>query len=313
LRYRLYIEEDAFMKILMSAALFSGLLAAVPGASAQPARGAASGATTRDLQRLQDALTNLDESLADLDPEHPRTGEFQERAADIREDLVWLKVEVRRHQRTSGGTGWGASRADVEQIRRSIVDLEDDVNGALRRASSRPDENVLEEGTEIQVRLEDRLSSATARREDRFEASVAAPVRSRGMVVIPAGTRMQGVVQSVERGERPSRAGRLGLSFYAIYLDERTRTDISTRVVSIQEDLDKGDQARKAGVGAVLGAVLGSMIGGKKGAVIGVLAGGAGGVLAKTGEDVVLPAGTVLTLSLDRELTVRDQDPRDRR
>jgi hypothetical protein len=299
------------MKTFAPLAALSGLLFLAASASAQPAR--SGGATTRDLQRLQDALANLDESLADLDPEHPRTGEFQERAADIREDLVWLKVEIRRHQRTSGGSGWGASRSEVEEIRRSIVDLEDDVNGALRRASARPDETVLEEGTEIQVRLEDRLSSATARREDRFEASVAAPVRHRGMVVIPAGTRVQGVVQSAERGERPSRAGRLELSFYSIYLDDRTRTDIRTRVVSIQEELDKGDQAKKAGVGAVLGAVLGSMIGGKKGAVIGVLAGGAGGVLAKTGEDVVLPAGTILTLSLDRELVVRDHDERNRR
>jgi hypothetical protein len=299
------------MKAFAPLAVLSGLLYLVPAASAQPAR--SSGATDRDLQRLQDALSNLDESLADLDPEHPRTGEFQERAADIREELVWLKVEIRRHQRTSGGSGWGASRTEVEEVRRSIVALEDDVNGALRRASARPDEAVLEAGTEIQVRLEDRVSSATARREDRFEASVATPIRHRGIVVIPAGTRVQGVVQTVERGERPSKAGRLGLSFYAIYLDERTRTDISTRVVSIQEELDRGDQAKKAGVGAVLGAVLGSMIGGKKGAVIGVLAGGAGGVLAKTGEDVVLPAGTILTLSLDRELLVRDRDGRDRR
>jgi hypothetical protein len=292
-------------------AALSALLYLVPTASAQPAR--SGGATTRDLQRLQDALTNLDEGLAAIESDHPRMGEFQERAADIREDLVWLKVEIRRHQRTSGGTGFGASRAEVEDIRRAIVALEDDVDGALRRASARPDETVLEEGTEIQVRLEDRVSSATARREDRLEATVATPVRHRGSVVIPAGTRVQGVVQTVERGERPARAGRLGLSFYALYLDDRTRTDISTRVVSIQEDIDKGDQAKKAGVGAVLGAVLGSMIGGKKGAVIGVLAGGAGGVLAKTGEDVVLPAGTILTLSLDRELPVQDRDPRDRR
>jgi len=299
------------MKAFAPLAVLSGLLSLVPSASAQPAR--SGGATDRDLQRLQDSLSNLDESLADLDPEHPRTGEFQERAADIREDLVWLKVEIRRHQRTSGGSGWGASHTEVEEVRRSIVALEDDVNGALRRASARPDEALLEAGTEIQVRLEDRVSSATARREDRFEASVAAPVRHRGIVVIPAGTRVQGLVQTVERGERPSKAGRLGLSFYAIYLDERTRTDISTRVVSIQEELDRGDQAKKAGVGAVLGAVLGSMIGGKKGAVIGVLAGGAGGVLAKTGEDVVLPAGTILTLSLDRELLVRDRDGRERR
>jgi hypothetical protein len=304
------LEGWRTMKTFVSLAVLSGLLAAAPGASAQ-ARG---GASTRDLQRLQDSLTNLDESLADLDPEHPRTGEFQERAADIREDLVWLKVQIRRHQRSSS-TGWGAARTDVEEIRQSIVDLQQDVDTALRRASARPNEITLEEGTEIQVRLEDRLSSATARREDRFEASVAAPVRARGLVVIPAGTRVLGVVQDVERGERPSRAGRLDLSFHAIYLDDRTRTDIRTRVVQIEQDVDRGDQAKKAGIGAVLGGVLGSMIGGKKGAVIGVLAGGAGGVLAKTGEDAVLPAGTILTLSLERPLTVPQDgfEPDDRR
>jgi len=299
------------MKAFAPLAALSALLYLVPTASAQPARSSA--ASTRDLQRLQDALTNLDETLSALDADHPRMGEFQERAADIREDLVWLKVEIRRHQRTGSGSEWGASHVEVEDIRRAIVALEDDVDGALRRASARPDESLLEAGTEIQVRLEDRVSSATARREDRLEATVAAPVRSRGSVVIPAGTRVQGVVQTVERGERPSKAGRLGLSFHAIYLDERTRTDMKTRVVSLQEEIDRGDQAKKAGVGAVLGAVLGSMIGGKKGAVIGVLAGGAGGVLAKSGEDVVLPAGTILTLSLDRELLVQDRDGRDRR
>jgi hypothetical protein len=302
------------MKTLSWLAVAGGLLAFAPVASAQPrpAGGPRSaGATTRDLQRLQDALANLDESLADLEPEHPRAGEFQERAADIREDLIWLKVEMRRHQR-SGTAGWGASRAEVDDIRQSIVDLQDDVGAALRRASnSGPDEITLEEGTTIEVRLEDRLSSATARREDRFEATVAAPVRSRGRVVIPAGTRVRGIVTAAERGERPARAGRLDLTFDAIYLDERTRTDIRTRVVSIEESLDRDDTARRAGIGAVLGAVLGSMIGGRKGAVIGVVIGGTGGVLAKTGEDVVLPAGTILVLSLERPLTVLNDDDAD--
>jgi hypothetical protein len=221
-------------------------------------------------------------------------------------------VEIRRHQR-SGSSGWGASRTEVDEIRSSIVGLQADVDAALRRTSGRPDEVTLEDGTEIQVRLEDRLTSATARREDSIEAVVAVPVRSRGLTVIPAGTRVLGVVQEVERGQRPSRAGRLNLSFHAIYLDERTRTDMRTRVVEIKQDIDRGDQAKKAGIGAVLGGVLGSMFGGKEGAVIGVLAGGAGGVLAKTGEDVVLPAGTVLTLSLDRPLTVAQQDDPPRR
>ncbi|HET9315629.1 MAG TPA: hypothetical protein VFQ51_08565 [Vicinamibacteria bacterium] len=295
------------MKSALPLAVLSCLLAIAPQASAQTTgRGAA---TTRDLDRLQDALANLDESLADLDPEHPRTGEFQERAADIREELVWLKVEMRRHQQ-AGNSGVGTSRADVEAIRKSIVDLQADVDLALRRASGHPDELVLEEGTEIQVRLLDRVTSATARPEDRIEATVAAPVRNRGMVAIPAGTRVLGVVKQAERGQRPSKAGRLELAFHAIYLDDRTRTDIRTRVVELKQDIDRGDQAKKAGIGAVLGGVLGSMIGGKEGAVIGVLAGGAGGVLAKTGEDVVLPAGTIVTLSLDRPLTVQPDETR---
>jgi hypothetical protein len=287
------------MKTAVPLVLLAGLLAIAPGASAQTR----ASATTRDIDRLQDALANLDESLADLDPEHPRTGEFQERAADIREDLVWLKVQMRRHQQ-SGNSGLGTSRADVESIRKSIVDLQADVDSALRRASGRPDELTLEEGTEIQVRLLDRVTSATARPEDRIEATVAVPVRNRGVVAIPAGTRVLGVVKQAERGQRPSKAGKLELAFHAIYLDDRTRTDIRTRVVELKQDIDRGDQAKKAGIGAVLGGVLGSMIGGKEGAVIGVLAGGAGGVLAKTGEDVVLPSGTIITLSLDRSLTV---------
>ena len=287
------------MKTSVLLVLLAGLLAIAPGASAQTR----ASATTRDIDRLQDALANLDESLADLDPEHPRTGEFQERAADIREDLVWLKVQMRRHQQ-SGNSGLGTSRADVESIRKSIVDLQADVDSALRRASGRPNELTLEEGTEIQVRLLDRVTSATARPEDRIEATVAVPVRNRGVVAIPAGTRVLGVVKQAERGQRPSKAGKLELAFHAIYLDDRTRTDIRTRVVELKQDIDRGDQAKKAGIGAVLGGVLGSMIGGKEGAVIGVLAGGAGGVLAKTGEDVVLPSGTIITLSLDRSLTV---------
>lgn len=287
------------MKSFVSLAVLSGLLAVAPHATAQ----SPAATSTRDLERLQDELTNLDESLADLDPGHPRIGEFQERAGDIREDLVWLKVEIRKHQQ-GGGTGWGAARTDVETIRKSISTLQADVDAALRRSSGRTGEVTLEEGTEIQVRLTDRLSSATARREDRFEASVAVPVRDRGVIVIPAGTRVLGVVQQVEKGQRPSKAGKLELSFHAIYVDERTRTEMRARVVELKQDIDRGDQAKKAGIGAVLGGVLGSMIGGKEGAVIGVLAGGAGGVLAKTGEDVVLPPGTVVTLSLDRPLTV---------
>jgi hypothetical protein len=50
--------------------------------------------------------------------------------------------------------------------------------------------------------------------------------------------------------------------------------------------------------------VLGGILGGKKGALLGVIVGGGGAVAATKGDDVELPAGTIVTLRLDRPLEV---------
>jgi hypothetical protein len=279
-------------------------LAGLVWLAAVPSHAQRSGAaTSQDLQRLQDALENLDDSLAALPADHPRHREFADRADELRDDVVYLKVQLRRHQRRQG-EGLGVSKTEVEDLRRSIVSLQGDVDAALNRGFS--GEGVLPEGSDIQVRLDQPLSSRTARVEDRFDASVASPVRLDGRVVIPAGTRMRGIVRNAERAERPAKGGRLELTFDTLYLDDRTRTDIRTRVISLKENLDVGgDTARRAGIGAALGGVLGSIIGGTKGAVVGILVGGGGGLASSKGDDVELPAGTVLTLRLERSLAVR--------
>ncbi len=259
-------------------------------------------ATMQDIQRLQYDLQNLDDSLAALSTSHPRYQEFQDRANDVRDEVTYLKVEIRRGQRTQP-PGLGATRAEVDDLRRSIASLQDDIDGALNRRFS--GSGTLPEGTEIQVRLEQPLSSRTARIEDRFETSVAVPVELDGRVIVPAGTRVRGIVTGVQRGERLIKGGRLDLSFDSIYPDDRTRRDMRARVVSIKENLDlHGDNAKRAGIGAVLGGVIGSVIGGTKGAIIGAVLGGGGALAAKLGEDVELPPGTILTLRLERPLDV---------
>ncbi|PYQ15862.1 MAG: hypothetical protein DMF80_07340 [Acidobacteria bacterium] len=259
-------------------------------------------ATTADIQRLQYDLQNLDDSLAALSTSHPRYQEFQGRADDIRDEVTYLKVELRRAQR-SRTPGVGATRAEVEDLRRSIADLRGDIDAALnRRFSGR---GTLPEGSEIQVRLEQPLSSRTARVEDRFEASVALPVQLEGRVVIPAGIRVRGIVRDAQPAERLVKGGRLDLTFDSIYFDDRTRTDLRTRVVSVKEKIDLGgENAKRAGIGAVLGGVIGQVIGGTKGAIIGAVLGGGGALAAKLGEDVELPAGAILTLQLERPLDV---------
>src|SRR6185503_12129920 len=159
----------------------------------------------------------------------------------------------------------------------------------------------LREGTEIYVRLEEPLSSRTARREDRFEATVFRPVREDGATAIPAGATIRGIVRNAEPAERPSRSGKLDLDFHALFLGSE-RIDVYTRVIAVRENDDAPRE--KAGIGAVLRGVLGGLIGGHKGALVGVLLGGTGAVVGTKGGEVELPAGTILTVRLERPITV---------
>jgi hypothetical protein len=178
-----------------------------------------------------------------------------------------------------------------------VDDLRDDIDRAFDGGSR---EQRLPEGTSIEVRLSHSLSSRVARREDRVEAVVAQPVRADGVLALPAGTPVRGVVTRVEAAERPSKPGRIEIEFDAVYLDD-TRVDMRGRVAEIRES---GGAAEKAGIGAVIGGVLGGILGGKGGAIAGILMGGGGAVVATKGEDVELPAGTVLTIRLERPLVI---------
>lgn len=279
-----------------------GLLAILAALPAAPA--VAADATTADLRSLQDDLVALDNALDTLQPSHPRYQEVKDRADEIREEVIYVKVQVRRHKRDAGSPG--PSREDVDRLRRDITNLRTDIEDSAQRGDDAiAGEGRLETGTDIQVRLEQPLSSKTARQEDRFDATVAEAVRSGSRVVIPAGSRVRGIVQTAEAAERPSKPGRLDLTFDTLTVSGLPRMDIRTRVISIKENLDKSDTAKKAGLGALLGAVLGKVVGGTEGALIGLVVGAGGAVVASKGDDVELPEGAVLTLRLERPLTVR--------
>jgi type IV secretory pathway VirB10-like protein len=280
--------------LVISAIALVAAFAATPVAAEHP-----TSATYRDIQDLQYDLENLDESLRDL--ESGDTASFVQRAEQIREDVTRLEAQIRRHQQDPD-RGLGATQDEVANLRRSIAALQADVGKATAQRP-RLSETLLE-GTRFEVRLDEALSSKTARREDRIVASVATPVRVDGRVVLLAGTRVRGVVDDVQEAERPARSGRLDLVFDRIAFQDGTEIALHSRVVSIEESLDAGDTAKKAGIGAILGGVLGSIVGGKKGAFAGVLIGGAGGVVGTSGQEVRLPVGTVLTLRLDKQMVV---------
>lgn len=275
----------------------ASLLAAGPAR----AQGRDDDARPRELQRLLEDARNLDDDLEALPADEPETREFRARAEEIREDTIYLKVKMRRHQR-QGGAGTGVSYDEVSDLRRAIADLRDALERSRER-EARGHELRLPEGTRILVRLDEPLSSRTAHREDRFDASVFRPVRADRAVAIPAGTRVRGVVRDAQPARRGSKGGQLELDFDTLYLDPR-RIDLRSRVVSLDQDEGGGDTAGKAGIGAVLGGVVGSILGGKKGAIVGIIVGGTGAVVASKGDEVDLPEGTIVTIELTYPLAI---------
>jgi hypothetical protein len=280
--------------------LFVALAVAAPPAPAFQAQ------TVRyyDLQRLEDDLAVLDDSLATLPTSHPRYREFEDRANALREELVRLKDDMDRGGRTSPDVS--VTRDAVDRLRDRIHVLHGDIDNALNRGySGRSGRSlVLPEATEMTVRLEQPLSSRTARVEDRFDATVARPVYVDGRIVVPDGSRVQGTVTVVERAQRPARGGRLNLSFDRLLLDDGTTVDLSARIVQVKEDIGSGGTLKQGAIGAAIGGILGKVLGGTKGAIVGVLLGGAGGAISSSGDDVELPEGTVFTLQLERATSV---------
>ena len=203
----------------MKRALCVVLFAFVALAVAAPPAPAFQTTTARsyDVQRLQDDLYVLQDSLATLPTSHPRYREFADRADVLRQEILRMKDDVDR-----GGRSASVSRAAVDSLRDRIHVLHVDIDNALNRGYSRRTSGslVLPESTEVNVRLEQPLSSRTARVEDRFDATVARPVYVDGRIVIPDGSRVQGTVTVVERAQRPARGGRLNLSFDRLLLDD---------------------------------------------------------------------------------------------
>lgn len=285
------------MKKLALLSLMIGMAGGAPAFADHP-----TGATGADIRRLQTDIDRLDDSLTQLSDRNPRAGEFRRREGELRDRLTTLSTQVRRH-RQNNREGLGASQAEVEDVRQSVIALRDEVERTIDRADDAASGSVtVPDGTEFAVRLEQPVSSATARREDRVEASVAESVRVNGRIVIPAGSTVRGIVTNVEPARRPSNGGRLELTFDQVEMANGRRADIRSRVVSIDEG---GVSKKRAGIGAGLGGILGGILGGKQGALIGVLVGGGGAVVGSKGGDVELPAGTVLNVRLDQFIAAR--------
>ena len=257
--------------------------------------------TQADIQRLQDSVYDASADVTRLRQRDARLAEGLERELDdLRDEVIYLKVKMRKS---------GATRAEYSDLRDRIDRLRSQARGDAAPASTpSPRRPAVEEtlsateipvGTEFDVRLQSRLNSGTARVEDRFDATTIVPYDRNGRVLVPAGSVMRGVVNSVTPASRGlNRKGELTLVFDRFSIDGRTYSIRATVMQALQGESDTGRVAAGAGVGAIIGAI----IGGTRGALTGILIGGGGTVAATDGKEVDLAPGTVLRVRLDAPL-----------
>jgi hypothetical protein len=163
---------------------------------------------------------------------------------------------------------------------------------------------VIPAGQELDVRLGTTLSSKTAKVEQRFESTTVADLMQNGMVLIPAGSRVRGVVSAVDPADRIHRAGSLTLSFDELNVRGRAHP-IRAMATNVFESGGIREEAGTAGIGAGAGAIVGGIIGGLKGALIGAVIGAGGAIAATEGKDIELPAGSIVRIRLDSPVSVR--------
>ena len=179
-------------------------------------------------------------------------------------------------------------------------------------------------GTALMVRLDTTLATFSNKAGDPFRGSISQPVVINGQTVIPAGATVEGRVTKVSEPRRISGKPTIGILPEAVimpngeryYLDA-TLTDTSIKGTDVSSEgqfkgsaHDRHDTLEQGG-----GTAGGMLIGGLAGGPAGVLVGGLIGAGATTGHwlakhrSATLPAGTELTLELNRPLTMNASAP----
>jgi hypothetical protein len=163
------------------------------------------------------------------------------------------------------------------------------------------------------VRLDTDLGSKISQPGDTFTATVADEVLKDGEVVIPKGARAEGTVIDAKPLGHFKGGALLSVKLERVHTKWGSYP-VATSTISRAEQGKGKRSAGFIGGGAGFGALIGGIAGGGKGAAIGALAGGGAGTAgtAFTGnKQIVLPAESLLTFTLDHSVHITEKSQAD--
>jgi len=181
----------------------------------------------------------------------------------------------------------------------------------------RADEVLLPKGTQITLQLNDALSTASNMEGDEFSAVVINPVLIGNLIVIPRGSVVTGSISRILRPDRLKGKAVLDLMFQSLRVPGYKKADISATLTKVDPVGSAGKQSvenfaerekptggatksgnSKIGIRAQPNSGKGSGIGSS---------GGLPSVFNSQGDDLSIPRGAAIDITLDRPITLIEE------
>jgi hypothetical protein len=169
---------------------------------------------------------------------------------------------------------------------------------------------VIPNGSDLSVRTNENIDSASSYEGQTYSATITEPVSDvAGNVAIPAGADAKLLIRKISAGGAVH-SPELVLDLYSITIDKKQYKVVSS---DLEETNRKGLGANRRtaeflGGGSALGALMGGIFGGGKGAGIGALAGAGGGFVSQVftrGKEVRIPSESTLRFRLEKTLVLQ--------
>jgi hypothetical protein len=173
-------------------------------------------------------------------------------------------------------------------------------------------------GTAMMVKLETTLATFSNKSGDPFQGRITQPVMLGSKTAIPVGSTVMGRVTKVSEPRRAAGKPTIGIFPETVVLPSGERYTLNATMVDTNagrgSDVNREGQFKGNGrdgkdtkeivIGTGGGMLLGGLIGGAKGVLVGGIVGASATVAHWMGKhrSATLPAGTELTLELDRPL-----------
>jgi hypothetical protein len=161
-------------------------------------------------------------------------------------------------------------------------------------------------GTRVEARLESTIKTGSSAMGERVVADLVKPIRLVNQTVVPAGSRLNGRIETIEAGS-PSTPGRVRLVFREI---EMADGRLASTWITESYSATPPRRGRRYLLSMGLGGAAGAFIGGTAARVSGILGGTLIGfiIASNTGTaslpDLTLPSGRVLHLQVGEETKV---------